>query len=186
MAPMDSLAARFRPLLAKDPVDFLDAIKPIEEADIIPDVMRFAETTLANAKDAKEFGALKGDPLCIQGIAHIMKYSAEDTHPTFYGDMNNKCYLKDRTNIDPYGLFVVNLVVHMGKIEVYVGVSVFRGVKADLRAQYPKGREFTWHGFCSTTKSAEVLSNPQFCGDSGKRTIFAITLTQGQVRSLPP
>ena len=166
-------------------MDFLDAIKPIEAAGIIPDVMRFAETTLANAKDAKEFGALKDDPLCVQGIAHIMKYSAEDTHPTFYGDMNNKCYLKDRTNIDPYGLFVVNLVVHMGKIEVYVGVSVFRGVKADLRAQYPKGREFTWHGFCSTTKSAEVLSNPQFCGDSGKRTIFAIQLTQGQVRTIP-
>ena len=33
-----------------------------------------------------------------------------------------------------------------------------------------------------TTKSMEVLSNPMFCGDSGKRTIFNIQLTQGQVR----
>ena len=108
---MDSLAARFQPLLAKEPVDFLDAIKPIEEADIIPDVMRFAETTLANAKDAKEFGALKGDPLCIQGIAYIMKYSAEDTHPTFYGDMNNKCYVPDRAKIDPCKMAILSRFV---------------------------------------------------------------------------
>ena len=100
-APLNSLAARFRPLVGRDLVDFLDAIKPIEEAAIIPYVMRFAETTLANARDAKEFGALKDDPLDVQGIAHIMKYSAEDTDPTFYGDMNNKCYVPDRAKIDP-------------------------------------------------------------------------------------
>ena len=29
-----------------------------------------------------------------------------------------------------------------------------------------------------------MLSNPQFCGATGKRTIFAITLTQGQAREI--
>ena len=29
-----------------------------------------------------------------------------------------------------------------------------------------------------------MLSNPQFCGESGKRTIFAIKLTQGQAREI--
>ena len=37
-----------------------------------------------------------------------------------------------------------------------------------------------------TTKSAAVLSNPMFCGDTGKRTIFTIALTQGQVRLPSP
>ena len=32
-----------------------------------------------------------------------------------------------------------------------------------------------------TTKSIDVLNNSMFCGDSGKRTIFQIALTQGQV-----
>ena len=167
LAPLDSLAARFRPLVAKPPADFLDTIKPIEEAAIIPDVMRFAEATLQNARDAKQFGDLKDDPLCIQGIAYIMKYSAEDTQPTFYGDMNNKCYLKDRKNIDPYGLYVVNLVMQMKHVEVYPNGNVYRGVKADLRADYPEDREFTWHGFCSTTKSIAVTN--AFIGQSGKR-----------------
>ena len=35
-----------------------------------------------------------------------------------------------------------------------------------------------------TTKSMKVLSNPMFCGDSGKRTIFQIALTQGQARDI--
>ena len=80
---------------------------------------------------------------------------------------------------------MVGLVKHMKEIEVYPNGNVVRGVNRDLSAQYPEGREFTWHGFCSTTKSMAVLSNPQFCGDSGKRTIFAIQLTQGQVRTIP-
>ena len=38
--------------------------------------------------------------------------------------------------------------------------------------------------FVSATKSMAVLSNPMFCGDSGKRMIFAIHLTQGQAREI--
>ena len=54
-----------------------------------------------------------------------------------------------------------------------------------MQKDYQKGREFTWHGFCSTTKSIEVLNNSMFCGSSGKRTIFQISLTQGQVCDSP-
>ena len=35
-----------------------------------------------------------------------------------------------------------------------------------------------------TTKSIDVLNNSMFCGDSGKRTIFQIALTQGQARDI--
>ena len=63
--------------------------------------------------------------------------------------MNTKCYDKDRKKILPYGLFIVGTVKHMKTIEAYPNISVFRGVKADLKADYPEGREFTWHGFCS-------------------------------------
>ncbi len=85
----------------------------------------------------------------------------------------------------PYGRFIVGLTYSIKDIEAYPNTSVFRGVKADLRAHYPKGREVTWYGFCSTTKSIEVLSNSMFCGTTGKRTIFSIALTQGQVRTIP-
>ena len=63
---------------------------------------------------------------------------------------------------------------------------MYRGVRADLRAEYPEGREVTWHGFCSTTKSVSVLNNEMFCGNAGDRTIFAIALTQGPPPGQPP
>ena len=53
-----------------------------------------------------------------------------------------------------------------------------------MSKDYAKGREVTWHGFVSTTKSMEVLENPMFCGREGDRTIFSITLTQGQARDI--
>ena len=146
--------------------------------------MHEAKVTLRQAKDQKEFGQLKDDPLSEDGVAYIMKYSAEDTEPPLYKDINDKSYIKDRTKIDPYGPFMVGMVSHMGDIEPYPNGEVYRGVKADLRAEYPEGRVFSWHGLCSTTKRLVVLRNPMFCGDSGKRTIFAIKLTQGQAREI--
>jgi hypothetical protein len=183
LSAMGSLASRFRPLVNLEPVPtFMEAMADIDGAGVIPDVMAEAKVTFQAAQEQKKYGKLKNHPLSIDGIAFIMKYSAEDTQPPLYKDLNAKACAKDRANIDPYGKYVVGTLYHMKNIEPYAGgEDVHRGVKADLRADYVKGREFTWHGFCSTTKSLEVLSNPMFLGTSGKRTIFSISLTQGQV-----
>ena len=181
---VSALTTVFRPLVKAPPCAYLEAMGTIEDAGVIPDILEFAEITRETAEDQKNYGALQGDPLSIDGIAFLMTYSAEATHPPLYKDMNDKCYDIDRSKIMPYGQFIVATVKHMAAIEPYPNDTVFRGVKADLRSDYPKGRKVTWHGFCSTTKSAEVLSNPMFCGQSGKRTIFAIKLTQGQAREI--
>ena len=65
--------------------------------------------------------------------------------------MNDKCYDVDRSKVMPYGAFIVATVKHMKGIEPYPNDTVFRGVKADLRADYPEGRSVTWHGFSSAT-----------------------------------
>lgn len=178
------MAAILKPLVEAPRVGFLQAIQAIEDAGIIPDVMRMAVVTLTTAKDQKQFGALKDDPLSVEGTAFLMKYSAEDTVPPLYRDMNDKCYDSDRSKIKPYGPFVVETVKHMKEVQAYPNGTVFRGVKADLREAYPEGRELTWHGFCSTTKSIRVLEQELFCGVVGKRTQFMIELTQGQARDI--
>ena len=185
LVPVGSLTGLLKPLVAKGMVPFLEAIEDIAKAGLIPDVAVMAQTTLATAKDQLQFGKLKGDPLKVEPVAYVMKYTAEDSVPALYKDMNDKCYDKDRKKVLPYGRFIVGLTYSIKDIEAYPNTSVFRGVKADLRAHYPKGREVTWYGFCSTTKSIEVLSNSMFCGTTGKRTIFSIALTQGQVRTIP-
>eukprot|EP01047_Picozoa_sp_COSAG01_P071427 COSAG01_NODE_11080_length_2011_cov_2.835774_1_plen_490_part_10 len=185
IAPMGSLAALFRASAqGSKEIVFIESFQPIVKAGCIPDVMDMAEVTLATAKDQKKFGKLKDDPLSVNGIAFLMKYSAEDTVPPLYKDLNDKAYVPDRSKIQPFGLYIVGTLQHMKLIEPYPNVEVFRGVKSDLKADYPKGREFTWHGFSSTTKTIDVLSNPMFCGDTGTRTIFAIRLTQGQARDI--
>eukprot|EP01046_Picozoa_sp_COSAG06_P030003 COSAG06_NODE_2825_length_6217_cov_39.483164_5_plen_311_part_00 len=181
---MSALTTVFRPLVKAPVCAYLEAMGTIEDARVIPDILEFAEITRETAEDQKNYGALQGDPLSIDGIAFIMTYSAEATHPPLYKDMNAKCNDVDRGKIMPYGQFIVATVKHMAAIEPYPNDTVFRGVVADLRSDYPKGRKVTWHGFCSTTKSAEVLSREEFCGQSGKRTIFAIKLTQGQAREI--
>ena len=164
--------------------DFMAAAQKVEDCGDVPDIVGLAEQILDIAHDAKQFGRLKNDPLTDQGIAFMMLYSAEGTNPAFYQVLNNRCYDPDRNKIMPFGECIVGTVKHMRYIEPYPNGVVLRGVKADLVSEYPEGREVVWHGFCSTTKSIAVLSNPMFCGDSGKRTIFQITLTQGQAREI--
>ena len=164
--------------------DFMGAAQKVEDCGEVPDIVGLAEQILDMAQDSKHFGELKSDPLTVQGVAFMMMYSAEGTNPAFYKVLNEHCYDPDRSKIVPFGEYMVGAVKHMKAIQPYPNSVVNRGVKADLAAQYPKGREVVWHGFCSTTKSIEVLANPMFCGASGSRTIFQITLTQGQAREI--
>ena len=144
IAPMGSVAALFVEHVRAPTPAFLDTIAPIAAANCIPGVMNMAQVTFATATDAKTYGALKGDPLSIESIAFIMKYSAEDSQPPIYRDMNNKCYDKDRSKIMPFGSYMVGLVRHMEGIEPYPNIAVFRGVKADLSADYVKVSPVAW------------------------------------------
>jgi hypothetical protein len=53
-------------------------------------------------------------------------------------------------------------------------LTVYRGVKLNLSAEYSKGSIVTWWGFSSCTTSVDVLSNKQFLGQTGTRTLFNI------------
>jgi hypothetical protein len=44
----------------------------------------------------------------------------------------------------------------------------------NLSAQYSKGSTVTWWGFSSCSTSVDVLSNEQFLGQTGTRTLFNI------------
>jgi len=59
-------------------------------------------------------------------------------------------------------------------------LTVFRGVKKDLRAEYPEGSTFIWWGFSSCTASIKVLESDQFLGKKGARTLFTIDCYNGK------
>eukprot|EP00808_Paulinella_micropora_P014580 g50715.t1 len=66
------------------------------------------------------------------------------------------------------------LLTGLHKLEAKL-TTVYRGVKLDIASKYPKHEDVVWWGFSSATASLEVLKSPQFLGDQGKRTLFAIT-----------
>ncbi|CAF1554938.1 unnamed protein product [Didymodactylos carnosus] len=57
---------------------------------------------------------------------------------------------------------------------------VVRGVKEDLRTEYPKGSTCIWWGFSSCTSSVEVLECESFFGKTGTRTLFQIDCHTGK------
>ena len=127
----------------------MDAIKDIEAAGLIPDIYLWAEGILRRATDASQFGTLIGNVLSADGIAYLMCYTDEATTPALYQDMNTKCYAINRSSIQPYGRFLAGMLKHVRRLKPYPNSQVFRGVKADLRSQYPKGRIVVWYGCCS-------------------------------------
>jgi TPR repeat protein len=117
-------------------------------------------------------------------VAVLTMYTAELTGESPYSACNAALRSADRSKCKPYVLFIWFLMHALAKCDRYDGANVFRGVKADLSAEYPKDREVTWFQFSSCTCDIEVEQSAQFCGSSGTRTLFSIELTTGRARSI--
>eukprot|EP00931_Biecheleriopsis_adriatica_P046725 TRINITY_DN26858_c0_g1_i1.p1 TRINITY_DN26858_c0_g1~~TRINITY_DN26858_c0_g1_i1.p1 ORF type:complete len:436 (+),score=71.81 TRINITY_DN26858_c0_g1_i1:83-1390(+) len=180
-----SLKALFRELRDKPDPTFLETIVPIAHANAIPEALEAAEVILMQAEDRTQTGGdLTDDTIPVNNLCSILQYCAEDTDPPLYRELNNRCYNKDRNLIKPFLSFIWLLMKTLQLLPPYQGSVVNRGVRKDLKDNYPVGKQFVWHGFTSTTKDVGVLHNPMFLGTSGKRTIFQIELTQKQARDI--
>eukprot|EP01043_Picozoa_sp_COSAG02_P079114 COSAG02_NODE_18139_length_958_cov_1.370198_1_plen_162_part_10 len=86
VSALTALTTILRPLVKAPVMAYIEAMRCIEQAAIIPDVLEFAQIALETAEDQKHFGTLSADPLSVDGIAFFMTYSAEATHPPLYND----------------------------------------------------------------------------------------------------
>jgi len=95
-----------------------------------------------------------------------------------YPTMNTCLRSRDRSQLKPFFPFLKLMLLARAKLPKFVG-TVWRGVKADLRKHYPKGKEVYWWAFSSTTQQMSTLTNPQFLGKKGVRTIFNLQVRSG-------
>jgi hypothetical protein len=109
-------------------------------------------------------------------------YTAELNGESPYGGCNGALRSANRAKCKPYIKFIWFLMHAMALCDPYDGAHVFRGVKADLSAEYPKDREVTWFQFSSCTCDIQVEQSEQFLGSTGTRTLFSIELTTGRAR----
>jgi hypothetical protein len=92
---------------------------------------------------------------------------------SLYYILNSLLRDKDRGRLTPFLSYLKLLLTGLKNQPRYSG-SVWRGVKADLRAHYPKGKKLFWWSFSSCTTEMHALENDLFLGKIGTRTLFRI------------
>jgi hypothetical protein len=168
----------YEPLVSLGPITGIErtARLPLIEAAIATGV----DDVDAHAFLAAESGAAlaENDPhgLDADEAGALMLYTMESE---LYPTLNRLLRQRDRQLLKPFFPYLLLLLTAQRKLPKYVG-TVWRGVKGiDLRASYPKGKEFYWWAFSSTTKELSTLQNPMFLGTSGVRTVFNIQVSAG-------
>ncbi|CAF1436896.1 unnamed protein product [Adineta steineri] len=145
-----------------------EAIDPL--ISLVPEVERMAWTVKQNYFDAQN--GLTNDE-----AASILLYTMEwePKQKSFYIILNNTLQAANRQLLKPWFLYLRLIMTSLDKLPSDSNrLTVYRGVKLDLSTQYPKGSTVTWWGFSSCTTSVGVLSNDQYLGRSGTRTLFNI------------
>ncbi|CAF1268537.1 unnamed protein product [Rotaria sp. Silwood1] len=146
-----------------------EAVKPLVK--IVPKVERNVFVVKQNCQETE-------DDLTSDESASIMLYTYESMphEDSLYVKLNETLRSEQRKNLIPWFLYLRLILTALARLPTERR-SVFRGVKANLCAEYPKGKVFIWWGFSSCTSSVEVLENEQFFGTTGNRTLFQIECT---------
>jgi uracil DNA glycosylase len=147
---------------------FADAVGPLvpEVAGLDHYLKRSHEYGQQNASSSAAGGLIADE------IAAVYLYTTESV---FYRKLNGALRDPDRAKVKPFFGYLRLLMSALAKLKGYTG-SLWRGVAADLRGQYPKGRTVTWWGVSSCTAKRSVAAS--FIGSSGKRTLFEVIPAQ--------
>jgi hypothetical protein len=153
-------------------VSLEEAVKPL--VNIVPKVER-------NVFIVKQNCNKPDDDLSSDESASIMLYTLESLphENSLYVILNATLRSEQRQKLIPWFLYLRLVLTALARLPSERHFVV-RGVKADLRAEYPKGSTFIWWGFSSCTSSVEVLECENFFGKTGTRTLFQIDCHTGK------
>jgi hypothetical protein len=154
-------------------VSLEEAVEPI--LSLVPDVKRMAFVAKMKCKKVPANNLSKDES------ASILLYSMEwePQEQSLYYVLNQTLRSENRKKLKPWFLYlklVLTALFHLPASNRFV----FRGIKCDMRKDYPEGETIYWWGFSSCTSNAGVLSNEDYLGVSGPRTMFAIECFSGK------
>ena len=153
-------------------VSLNEAIKPL--INIVPKIER-------NVVIVKQNCAKPKDGLSTDESAAIMLYTYESTpqEHSLYIILNATLRAEQRQQLIPWFRYLRLVLTALARLPSERR-CVNRGVRADLRAQYPIGQSFIWWAFSSCTLTIGALENEQFVGKTGTRTLFQIICHTGK------
>lgn len=154
-------------------VSLEEAVEPI--AAVVPDVKRM--TYVAKEKCKK----IKNNKLSLDESASLMLYSMEwePQEECLYYVLNAALRMENRKKLVPWFSYLKLILTAFARLPS-AHRFVYRGIKRDMRKDYPSGEKIIWWGFSSCTSTIDVLGNDQFLGSTGIRTLFTIECTSGK------
>jgi hypothetical protein len=153
-------------------VSIEEAVKPL--VSIVPKIER-------NVFVVKQNCNKPADGLTCDESASIMLYTLESMphENSLYVILNALLRSEQRQKLVPWFLYLRLVLTALARLPSERRFVV-RGVKEDLRAEYPTGSTFIWWGFSSCTSSVAVLECEHFFGTTGNRTLFQIDCDTGK------
>jgi hypothetical protein len=149
-----------------------EAVKPL--VSIVPKVERNVYLVKENCKNPE-------DGLTTDESGSIMLYTLESMphENSLYVILNNTLRSADRQKLVPWFRYLRLVLTALERLPSERRFVV-RGIRNDLRAEYPEGHTFVWWGFSSCTSSVKVLECELFFGKKGTRTLFQIDCETGK------
>jgi NAD:arginine ADP-ribosyltransferase/Folate receptor family len=175
------LGARFNARDRTPLPSFETALEPVLLAH--PDIEQCLKICKSHAMDLQD----DLPQLNFDQIAVLVLYTMESYPPesSFYVQVNGALRNADRSAVSPFEDIVFLLLSALRELPPSSCHTVVRGVKLsseDLSVRIKEGREFQWSGFSSTSKSVSTMKT--FLGKDDARTLFMLSLTQGDAREI--
>lgn len=154
-------------------VSLEEAVEPL--VPFVCDIKQMAHTAKRACKKPP------ADGLTVDESASIMLYSMEwdPQEECLYHVLNATLRAKDRKKLVPWFLYLKLFLTAFDRLPLRPPVA-YRGVRRDLRKEYPERSTVIWWGFSSCTATLGVLSKEDFLGSTGTRTLFTIECVSGK------
>jgi hypothetical protein len=169
--------------ISDEPKQFLQPIAgyarepllPLEEAcepliSIVPRLPAHIWIAKQNSKNPAD-GLTEDESAAIR--LYTMEWDAGENVPrgSLYSHLNRTLKLIDRTKLRPWFRYLKLFLTALAKLPPAPRQTVWRGVRKDHTADYPRGAEAT---------SLSVLESELYLGNVGTRTLFSIEAFSGR------
>ena len=153
-------------------VSLEESVQPL--IAIVPKVLRNVFIVKQNCQEPDD--GLTSDE---SGSIMLYTYESEPHEDSLYVILNTTLRSEQRVKLKPWFSYLRLILTALARLPSKRRF-VNRGVREDLRAQYPTGKTFIWWGFSSCTSCVNALECEHFFGKVGTRTLFQIDCHSGK------
>ena len=160
---------------AQEPVlPLIDACAPL--INIVHDIIVYAKIALESTPKEPADGLTRDESASV----HLYTMEWHSSQESLYSNLNRTLRKNDREELRPWFKYLKLFLTASVKIPCNPQQTVWRGVKKDTTADFPKGAQIIWWACSSTTTSLDLLEGDLYLGTAGERTLFSIEILNGR------